>query len=353
MDLLINDLLYAVVEQKASDLHISTGMPVMMRLDGDIKPLPLSSLKHKNILSDNLSNEMAESLIFELLDDEQKKAFKQNIELDFAYTHSDKMRFRVSVFKQNHGISAVLRLINHQILTSQQIGLQQAIKKISTLKKGLVLVTGSSGSGKSTTLASIIDYINQTRQAHIITIEDPIEFIHKPKQCLVSQREVKRHTQGFKNALRAALRADPDVILIGELRDTQTIRLAITAAETGHLVLATLHTNSATKTINRMIDAFDTHEKATISAMLADSLQAVVSQTLIKQKNGGRVAAFEVMFANPAICNLIRHNKTAQMYSAIQTGASDGMITMEKSLQNLMATGEILAEASQYHSNIH
>ncbi len=344
MDLVINDLLYAVVEQKASDLHISAGMPIMIRIDGDIKPMPMDCLNHRDILSGNLSNKTAESLIFELLNSEQKQKVKQAIELDFAYTHTKQSRFRVSVFQQNRGMSAALRLINNQILTSKQIGLEQAIKKISTLKKGLVLVTGSSGCGKSTTLASIIDYINQTRQAHIITIEDPIEFIHTPKQCLINQREVEHHTQSFNNALRSALRADPDVILIGELRDIETIRLAITAAETGHLVLATLHTNSATKTINRIIDAFDAHEKETISAMLAESLQAVISQTLIKQKSGGRIAACEVMFANPAICHLIRHNKTTQMYSVIQTSATDGMITMEKSLQNLIATGKILAD---------
>lgn len=385
----ITTLLYAVVEKNASDLHISAGMPIMIRLDGDILPFATTNhsvatsngsseqtaIQQASILKtpqqiaidididnvDTIDNEDAKKLIYQLMTAEQQAEFEQKLSLDFAYQVPNLARFRVNAFHHNRGISAVLRVIPNTLLSAEQIGLSQIMDKLTSYRQGLVLVTGATGCGKSTTLASIIDHINQTRQAHILTIEDPIEFIHHAKSCLVHQREVKRDTPNFHTALHSALREDPDVILIGELRDIETIRLALTAAETGHLVLATLHTNSATKTIDRLIDVFPAEEKEVVRAMLSESLQAIICQTLLKSNSShnnqtatnapiintrgsnsrgsgsrGRVPAHEVMFATPAIRNLIRNNKVAQMYSAIQTGASDGMITMEKSIQNLV-----------------
>ena len=322
----IFELLNDSLALNASDLHLSSGLVPMVRVDGEMQGLDYPALTPE-ILSDLLESFMT---------DQQSADFAEYLEADFSYAYKDIARFRVNVFQQNRGPGAVLRTIPTTVLSMDQLAMGQIFRDIASLPRGLVLVTGPTGSGKSTTLAALIDFINQSRQEHILTIEDPIEFIHQSQQCLVNQREVHRHTLSFNQALRSALREDPDIILVGELRDLETIRLALTAAETGHLVFATLHTSSAAKTIDRIVDVFPANEKTMVRSMLSESLQAVISQTLIKRINGGTVAAHEIMLATPAIRNLIREDKVAQMYSAIQTGGKQGMQTMDQCLKALV-----------------
>lgn len=333
----IEDLLRFAHKHKASDLHISSGMPAMIRVDGEMVKINMPAMEHKTV----------HSLIYDIMNDKQRADFEEFLETDFSFEIPELARFRVNAFNQNRGAGAVFRTIPSKVLTMEDLGMGEVFKKVSSFKRGVVLVTGPTGSGKSTTLAAMIDYINDTRKEHILTIEDPIEFVHQSKNSLINQREVHRDTLSFDAALRSALREDPDVILVGELRDLETIRLALTAAETGHLVFGTLHTSSAAKTIDRVIDVFPAAEKDMIRAMLSESLQAVISQTLLKRKAGGRVAAHEIMLGTPAIRNLIRENKIAQMYSAIQTGAGDGMITLDQTLKNLVSSGTITKESAR------
>nr|WP_252728486.1 type IV pilus twitching motility protein PilT [Alteromonas sp. C1M14] len=319
------------VKNNASDLHLSAGLPPIIRVDGEMRRLNVPELDHKEV----------HALIYEIMNDKQRKEYEENHEVDFSFEVKDLSRFRVNAFLQNRGAAAVLRTIPSRVLTLEELGAPAVFKDIIDQPTGLVLVTGATGSGKSTTLAAMIDHINNTKREHILTIEDPIEFVHNNKLCVLNQREVHRDTHSFSNALRSALREDPDVVLVGELRDLETIRLAMTAAETGHLVFGTLHTNSAPKTIDRIIDVFPAEEKSMIRSMLSESLRAVISQTLLKKIGGGRVAAHEIMIGIPAIRNLIREDKVPQMYSVIQTGQSHGMQTMEQCLQKLVAQGVI------------
>ncbi|NNC55325.1 MAG: type IV pilus twitching motility protein PilT, partial [Pseudomonadales bacterium] len=305
----ITELLAFSAKQNASDLHLSAGLPPMIRVDGDVRRINLPPLEHKDV----------HSLIYEIMNDAQRRDFEEHLETDFSFEVPGVARFRVNAFNQNRGAGAVFRTIPSKVLTMEDLGMGQVFRDVAAVPRGLVLVTGPTGSGKSTTLAAMVDFINENRYDHILTIEDPIEFVHESKKCLVNQREVHRDTHGFDNALRSALREDPDIILVGEMRDLETIRLALTAAETGHLVFGTLHTTSAAKTIDRVVDVFPAAEKAMVRSMLSESLQAVVSQTLPKRANGGRIAAHEIMIGTPAIRNLIREDKVAQMYSAIQT----------------------------------
>jgi len=325
----ITELLAFSVQHKASDLHLSSGVSPMIRVDGDVRRINIPALEDKDV----------NSLVYDIMNDNQRKDYEQNLEVDFSFEVLNLARFRVNAFNSNRGPAAVFRTIPSEVLTLDDLGAPEIFKKISDTPRGLVLVTGPTGSGKSTTLAAMVDYINQNKHHHILTIEDPIEFVHDNKLSLINQREVHRDTHSFSNALRSALREDPDVILVGELRDLETIRLAMTAAETGHLVFGTLHTTSAPKTIDRIIDVFPGEEKAMIRSMLSESLRAVISQTLLKKVGGGRVAAHEIMIAVPAIRNLIREDKVAQMYSSIQTGASVGMQTMDQCLTNLVNHG--------------
>jgi twitching motility protein PilT len=327
----ITELLAFSVKNNASDLHLSAGLPPIIRVDGEMRKLNIPALEHKEV----------HALIFEIMNDKQRKDYEQNLEADFSFEVKDLSRFRVNAFIQNRGAAAVLRTIPSKILSLDELAAPQIFKDIINQPTGLILVTGATGSGKSTTLAAMVDHINRTKREHILTIEDPIEFVHENKSCLVNQREVHKDTHSFGNALRSALREDPDIILVGELRDLETIRLAISAAETGHLVFATLHTNSAPKTIDRLIDVFPAAEKSMIRSMLSESLRAVISQTLLKKVGGGRVAAHEIMLGVPAIRNLIREDKVPQMYSVIQTGQQHGMQTMDQCLQNLVSQGVI------------
>ncbi|WP_407331380.1 type IV pilus twitching motility protein PilT [Enterovibrio sp. 27052020O] len=327
----ITELLDFSVKHNASDLHLSAGVPPMVRVDGDVRKLSLPALEHNDV----------HRLIFDIMNDAQQREFEQNLEVDFSFELASVGRFRVNAFHQSRGCAAVFRNIPSKIPTLEAINAPSVFEQFVNYQKGLVLVTGPTGSGKSTTLAAMVDKINREQHRHVLTIEDPIEFVHEQKNCLVNQREVHRDTHSFNNALRSALREDPDVILVGELRDKETISLALTAAETGHLVFGTLHTSSAAKTIDRIIDVFPGADKPMVRSMLSESLRAVVSQKLIKQVTGGRVAAHEVMIATPAIRNLIREDKVAQMYSMIQTGSGMGMQTMEQSLRNLMMQGVI------------
>ncbi|MAT84491.1 MAG: twitching motility protein PilT [Gammaproteobacteria bacterium] len=322
----ITELLAFSAKQGASDLHLSAGLPPMIRVDGDVRRINLPPLEHQEV----------HALIYEIMNDKQRKDYEEFLETDFSFEVPGVARFRVNAFNQNRGAGAVFRTIPSKVLTMEDLGMGQTFKDVSMTPRGLVLVTGPTGSGKSTTLAAMIDFINDNRYDHILTIEDPIEFVHESKKCLVNQREVHRDTHGFNEALRSALREDPDIILVGEMRDLETIRLALTAAETGHLVFGTLHTTSAAKTIDRVIDVFPAEEKDMVRSMLSESLQAVISQTLLKRVNGGRVAAHEIMIGTPAIRNLIREDKVAQMYSAIQTGASHGMMTLDQCLLDLV-----------------
>ena len=327
----ITELLAFSVKNNASDLHLSAGLPPIIRVDGEMRRLNVDPLDHKQV----------HALIYEIMNDKQRKEYEENLETDFSFEVKDLSRFRVNAFVQNRGADAVLRTIPSKVLTLDDLGAPPIFKEIINQPTGIVLVTGATGSGKSTTLAAMIDHINTHKREHILTIEDPIEFVHDNKLSVLNQREVHRDTHSFSNALRSALREDPDVILVGELRDLETIRLAISAAETGHLVFGTLHTNSAPKTIDRIIDVFPAEEKAMVRSMLSESLRAVISQTLLKKVGGGRVAAHEIMVGIPAIRNLIREDKVPQMYSVIQTGQSHGMQTMDQCLQRLVATGVI------------
>ncbi len=333
----ITELLAFSAKQGASDLHLSAGLPPMIRVDGDVRRINLPPMEHKEV----------HGLIYDIMNDKQRKDYEEFLETDFSFEVPGVARFRVNVFTQNRGSGAVFRTIPSKVLTMDDLGMGQVFKDIASKPRGLVLVTGPTGSGKSTTLAAMIDYINESRYDHILTIEDPIEFVHDSKKCLMNQREVHRDTLGFNEALRSALREDPDIILVGELRDLETIRLALTAAETGHLVFGTLHTTSAAKTIDRVVDVFPAAEKDMVRSMLSESLQAVVSQALLKKTGGGRVAAHEIMLGNSAIRNLIREDKVAQMYSAIQTGGQLGMQTLDQHLQTLLQKGAITREEAQ------
>jgi len=333
----IQELLNFSVQQKASDLHLTAGLPPMIRVDGDIRRLNVEPMDHKAV----------HDLIYEIMNDKQRKLYEELLEVDFSFEIPGLARFRVNAFVQNRGAAAVFRTIPTTILSMEQLGMGEIFRKISDNARGLVCVTGPTGSGKSTTLAAMIDYINNTKYEHILTIEDPIEFVHESKKSLINQREVFRDTHSFNAALRSALREDPDIILVGELRDLETIRLALTAAETGHLVFGTLHTTSAAKTIDRVVDVFPATEKSMVRSMLSESLQAVVSQVLLKKIGGGRVAAHEIMIGTSAIRNLIREDKVAQMYSAIQTGSQVGMTTLDQSLKTLVQKGIVDREVAR------
>lgn len=327
----ITELLAFSVKNKASDLHLSAGLPPMIRVDGDVRRINVPPMDHK----------MVHSLVYDIMNDKQRKDFEEFFETDFSFALPGIARFRVNAFNQNRGAAAVFRTIPSQVLTLEELGAPNVFKEMCMHPRGLVLVTGPTGSGKSTTLAAMIDYINDNHYGHVLTIEDPIEFVHESKKCLINQREVHRDTLGFSEALRSALREDPDIVLVGEMRDLETIRLALTAAETGHLVFGTLHTSSAAKTIDRIVDVFPAAEKDMTRSMLSESLMAVISQTLLKKNGGGRVAAHEIMIGTPAIRNLIREDKVAQMYSAIQTGLGVGMQTLDQCLKDLLAKGLI------------
>ena len=328
----IDDLFKLMVEQKASDLHLTSGAPPFLRLHGNMSPLNYRQL----------SNQDVQGLIFEILSEKQKKAFVEKWELDFAYVVEGLGRFRCNVFMQRKGLGAVFRIIPEKIKTAQELNLPPAILDLIDCDRGLILVTGPTGSGKSTTLASMIQHINATREAHILTVEDPIEFVHPNLKSLVNQREVGAHTKTFSNALKAALREDPDIILVGELRDLETISLALTAAETGHLVFATLHTSSAAKTVDRIIDVFPPGQQGQIRTMLAESIRGVVAQSLFTRADGqGRVAAFEIMKGTKAISNLIREGKIHQIPSIIQTSAAHGMVLYDKYIDDMVKKGLI------------
>ncbi|MCH1490941.1 MAG: type IV pilus twitching motility protein PilT [Luminiphilus sp.] len=333
----ITELLAFSAKQGASDLHLSAGLPPMIRVDGDVRRINVAPLEHAQV----------HDLMYDIMNDRQRKDFEEFLETDFSFEVPGVARFRVNAFNQNRGAGGVFRTIPSKVLTMEDLGLGEVFRDISLLPRGLVLVTGPTGSGKSTTLAAMVDFINDNRYDHILTIEDPIEFVHESKRCLVNQREVHRDTLGFSEALRSALREDPDIILVGEMRDLETIRLALTAAETGHLVFGTLHTTSAAKTIDRVIDVFPAAEKDMVRSMLSESLQGVISQTLLKRPTGGRIAAHEIMRGTPAIRNLIREDKVAQMYSAIQTGQAVGMQTIDQCLQGLVDKKLVTVEAAR------
>ncbi len=323
----IADLLAFSVKNKASDLHLSAGLPPLIRVNGDIRRINVEPLDHKGV----------HGMVYDIMNDGQRKTYEENLEVDFSFEIPNLARFRVNAFNQQRGAAAAFRTIPSKVLTLEQLNCPPIFKDLCQQPNGIVLVTGPTGSGKSTTLAAMINEVNENEYGHILTLEDPIEFVHESKKCLINQREVGSHTLSFTNALRSALREDPDVILVGELRDLETIRLALTAAETGHLVFGTLHTSSAAKTVDRIVDVFPAAEKEMIRAMLSESLRSVIAQTLIKTKDGsGRVAAHEIMIGTPAIRNLIRENKVAQMYSSIQTGQALGMQTMEQCLQDMI-----------------
>ncbi len=334
----ISQLLAFGVKNDASDLHLSAGMPPMIRVDGDMKRINMPSLEHKEV----------HSMVYDIMNDKQRKDFEEFLETDFSFEIPGLARFRVNAYNQNRGAGAVFRTIPSKILSLEDLNAPKSFKEIALTARGIVLVTGPTGSGKSTTLAAMIDYINDTRPDHVLTVEDPIEFVHESKKCLINQREVHRDTLGFNEALRSALREDPDVILVGEMRDLETIRLALTAAETGHLVFGTLHTSSAAKTIDRIVDVFPAGEKEMVRSMLSESLRAVISQTLLKKNGGGRIAAHEIMIGTPAIRNLIREGKIAQMYSAIQTGQQSGMQTLDQCLQDVVKAGLVSREEARY-----
>ena len=326
----ITQLLAFGVKNNASDLHLSAGLPPMIRVDGEMRRINLPELEHKQV----------HSMVYDIMNDGQRKTYEEHWECAFSFEVRGIARFRVNAFNQNRGAGAVFRTIPSKVLTLDDLNAPNIFRKISDEPRGLVLVTGPTGSGKSTTLAAMVDYKNENEYGHILTIEDPIEFVHESKKSLVNQREVHRDTQGFDEALRSALREDPDTILVGEMRDLETIRLALTAAETGHLVFGTLHTTSAPKTIDRIVDVFPAAEKDMVRSMLSESLQAVISQTLLRKKQGGRVAAHEILMGTRGVRNLIRENKIAQMRSSMQTGQADGMQTLDQSLKNLVQRGE-------------
>ena len=325
----IAQLLTFSTQQKASDLHLSAGIEPMIRVDGDLKRINLPPLDHKQV----------HDMVYDIMNDKQRKAWDEFLETDFSFEIPGLARFRVNAFTHSRGSGAVFRTIPSKILSLEDLKCPPIFKEIAETPRGIVLVTGPTGSGKSTTLAAIVNHINENEYGHILTVEDPIEFVHPPKKCMVNQREVHRDTLGFNESLRSALREDPDVILVGEMRDLETIRLALSAAETGHLVFGTLHTTSAAKTMDRIIDVFPAAEKDMVRTMISESLRAVISQTLLKKKGGGRIAAHEIMIGTPAIRNLIRENKVAQMYSAIQTGQKEGMQTLDQCLKENVRKG--------------
>ncbi len=327
----IAELLAFSVKHNASDLHLSAGLPPMIRVDGDIRRINVPVLDHKTV----------HELVYDIMNDKQRKDYEEFFEVDFSFEIPGLARFRVNAFNQDRGAAAVFRTIPSKVQSLEELNCPAVFREICDNPRGLVLVTGPTGSGKSTTLAAMMDHKNDTEYGHILTIEDPIEFVHQSKKCLINQREVHRDTLGFAEALRSALREDPDIILVGELRDLETIRLAMTAAETGHLVFGTLHTSSAAKTIDRIVDVFPAGEKAMVRSMLSESLRAVISQTLLKRIGGGRVACHEIMIGTPAIRNLIREDKVAQMYSAIQTGQAFGMQTLDQGMQEMLRRGLI------------
>jgi twitching motility protein PilT len=333
----ISQLLAFCVKNGASDLHISAGIPPLIRVDGDVRRINVPVMEHREV----------HQLIYDIMNDKQRKDFEEFLETDFSFEIPRLARFRVNAFNQNRGAAAVFRTIPTKILTLEELNCPRIFTDISSYPRGIVLVTGPTGSGKSTTLAAMIDYKNNSEYGHILTIEDPIEFVHESKKCLVNQREVHRDTLGFGAALRSALREDPDTILVGEMRDLETIQLALTAAETGHLVFGTLHTSSAAKTIDRIIDVFPAAEKDMVRSMLSESLKAVISQTLCKKIGGGRIAAHEIMLGTPAIRNLIREDKVAQMYSAIQTGQGIGMQTLDQNLKDIMSRGLVAKDEAR------
>lgn len=333
----ITEILTLSAQQGASDLHISAGLPPVIRIDGALHRTDLPSLEPHQV----------DSLIYQIMNNKQRKDFEQFIDIDFSFAVPDVARFRVNVFHQNRGSAAVFRTIPTQINTLEQLGMGDIFRQLCLQPRGLVLVTGPTGSGKSTSMAAMVDYINENRCHHILTFEDPIEFVHLSKKCLINQRQIHRDAPSFDTALRSALREDPDVLVIGELRDLQTIRLALTAAETGHLVLATMHTASAIKTIDRVVDVFPVGEKSMVRSMLAESLQAVISQLLVTKEGGGRVAAHEIMIGSQAVRNLIREDKLAQLYSSIQTGSAVGMQTLDQSLSYLVEQGIIKKDVAR------
>ena len=337
----ISELLAFAVKNKASDLHLSAGLPPMIRVHGDVRRINLPPMEHSDV----------HDMVYDIMNDLQRKVYEETMECDFSFEIPNLARFRVNAFVQNRGSGAVFRTIPSKVLSLEDLNCPKVFTDIAQNPRGIVLVTGPTGSGKSTTLAAMINFINENDYGHILTVEDPIEFVHESKKCLINQREVGPHTMSFNNALKSALREDPDVILVGEMRDLETIRLALTAAETGHLVFGTLHTSSAAKTIDRIVDVFPAAEKEMVRSMLSESLRSVISQTLLKTKDGtGRVAAHEIMIGTPAIRNLIRENKVAQMYSAIQTGQNVGMQTLDQCLtelvrRNIVAVGEARTKA--------
>ena len=339
----ITELLAFSVKNKASDLHLSAGLPPMIRVHGDVRRINLPSMEHKDV----------HGMVYDIMNDAQRKVYEETLECDFSFEIPNLARFRVNAYNQQRGAGAVFRTIPSKVLTLEELKAPKIFAEIANQPRGLVLVTGPTGSGKSTTLAAMINHVNEEEFGHILTVEDPIEFVHESKRCLINQREVGPHTLSFSNALRSALREDPDIILVGEMRDLETIRLAMTAAETGHLVFGTLHTSSAAKTIDRIIDVFPAEEKEMVRAMLSESLQAVISQTLCKTKDGsGRVAAHEIMLGTSAIRNLIREAKVAQMYSAIQMGNAFGMQTLDQSLSDLVKAGKISAAEARGKAKI-
>jgi twitching motility protein PilT len=336
----ISELLAFSVKNKASDLHLSAGLPPLIRVHGDVRRINLPPLEHKDV----------HGMIYDIMNDSQRKQYDENLEVDFSFDLPGLARFRVNAFNQDRGAAAVLRTIPSRVLSLEELQAPRQFADFASKPRGLVLVTGPTGSGKSTTLAAMVDHVNNNLYGHVLTIEDPIEFVHESRKCVINQREVGPHTLSFANALRSALREDPDIVLVGELRDLETIRLALTAAETGHLVFGTLHTSSAAKTIDRIVDVFPAAEKEMVRAMLSESVVAVISQTLLKVKDGtGRVAAHEIMVGTPAIRNLIRENKVAQMYSMIQTGSQYGMQTLDQTMLELVRRNVVsIGEARQY-----